>query len=73
MTRINVTLHEELCIFVIESRRILFRIGNISDKFCKENQNTNFMVNNYFPENRAVCEIMWKSMVEWGRSKVTIK
>jgi hypothetical protein len=29
-------------------------------KMCTENQNIYFVFNNFFPENRAVYEIMWK-------------
>jgi hypothetical protein len=37
---------------------------NVSDKSCRENQNTNFIFTNFF-ENRAVYEIMWK---KYGRA-----
>jgi hypothetical protein len=30
---------------------------NVSDKGCRENQNTYFMFSNVFPENRTVYEI----------------
>ena len=33
---------------------------NVSDKSCRENQNTHFVFNDYFPENRGVYEITWK-------------
>ena len=47
--------------FFIISRSVLLRVNNVSDKTCRENQNTHFMFNNfYFSENRAVYEIMWK-------------
>jgi len=39
---------------------------------CKENQNTHFVFNISFLENRAVYEIMWKHIVECGRSRMTI-
>jgi hypothetical protein len=42
---------------------------NVSDKNCRGNQNTHFMVENVFFENRAVYEIMWKSMVEQDRPR----
>ena len=38
-------------------------MGNVSNKRCRENQNTHFMFSNFFSENRAVYEIMWKSVV----------
>jgi len=36
---------------------------NVSDKSCRENKDTHFTLNNFFSENSAVCEIMWKNMV----------
>ena len=41
-------------------------------QICRENQNTHFMLNHIFSENRAVCEIMWKNMVEPERPQMTI-
>ena len=68
----NGTLHEDLCRFIIISRAIILRIRNVSDKSCGENQNTHFMSNKFFSENRAVYEIMWKNMVEPDRPQITI-
>jgi hypothetical protein len=45
---------------------------NISDKSCRENQNIHFMINNFFFENRAVYEIMWKNIVEVDRPQMKI-
>jgi hypothetical protein len=42
------TLHEDLRTFMIISRLILLRMINVSDKNCRENQNTRFMLNNLF-------------------------
>jgi hypothetical protein len=50
-------------IFII-SRPFLHRTRNISDKTCKKNQNTRSVYNNFFFENRAIYEIMWKNIVE---------
>jgi hypothetical protein len=50
LTRITDTLHKDLCTFMIISRWFLLRIRNVSDKSCRENQNTNFMFNNFFPK-----------------------
>jgi len=44
---------------------------NVSDKFCRENQNTHFVFSNFF-ENRAVYEKMWKNTVERGRPQMAI-
>ena len=45
---------------------------NVSDKSCRENQNTHFVCRNFFFENRAVYEIMWKNIVQRGRPQMTI-
>ena len=39
-------------------------MGNVLDKLCTENQNTYFIFNKFFPENRKVYEIMSKNIVE---------
>jgi hypothetical protein len=39
----------------------------VSDKSCRENQNPTF-----FPENRAVYEIMWENVVEPDRPEENI-
>ena len=44
---------------------------NVSDKSCRENQNTHFMFSN-FSENRTVYEIMSKSVMEPERPQMTI-
>jgi hypothetical protein len=46
------------------SCRILLRMRHVLDKSCKANQNTHFMLNNLFSENRAVCEIISKTVVK---------
>jgi hypothetical protein len=49
---------------MIISRRFLLRIKNVSEKSV-EKIKIHFMSNELFPpENRAVCEIMWKNIVE---------
>jgi len=72
--RISGTLQEEdqyNLIFFIISRSFLLRIKNVSDKSCRENQNTHFMCNNFFLENRVIYEIMWKN-VKPDRPQMTI-
>jgi 6-phosphogluconolactonase/glucosamine-6-phosphate isomerase/deaminase len=47
---------------------------NVSDKICRENQNTYFLFNNFFIfENHSVYETMWKNILEPGRSQMTIR
>jgi len=44
---------------------------NVSDTTCRENQNTRTVFSKLF-ENRTVNEIMWKNIVERGRTQMTI-
>ena len=73
-TIIKDALHGDQHTFSIISRSVLPIMRNISDKPCREIQNTHFMFNNiFFFENRAVYEIMWKKkVVEPDRSWMTI-
>jgi hypothetical protein len=43
----NGALHEDLCTFMIVTRRILLRVINVSDENFRENQNTHYMFNNF--------------------------
>jgi hypothetical protein len=45
----------------------------VSDKRCRESQNTYFMTNNFFFENRAVYEIRWENTADPGRSQMKIR
>ena len=47
LTRISDALHKNTSTFMIIFRRILLRISNGSDKRCRENQNTHFMLNKF--------------------------
>jgi hypothetical protein len=67
MTRITGTLQEGLCTFMI-----LLRMRNISDKNCREKQNTHFMSGKNYFENGTVYEIKCKNMVEPDRPQMTI-
>jgi hypothetical protein len=44
----------------------------VSDKCCRENQNTQFMFNNFFLYP-AVYEKIWKNIVEPVRLQMTIR
>jgi len=48
-------MHEDLCTFMIISRRIHLRMRNFSDKTSEETQNTRFMLNNFF--NIKLCRL----------------
>ena len=67
MTRIMGTSHEEQYTFLIIPHSVLLRKRNVSSKSCRENQNTYFMFIDFFYENRAVYEIMWKKYCRAGQ------
>jgi hypothetical protein len=46
-------------------------MGNVLDKSCRKNENTNFMFHNFFFENRTVYEIMSKNIVETEGPQMT--
>jgi len=45
---------------------------NVSDAGCRENQYTQFMINTFVFENRAVDVIIWKNSVEPGTPRTII-
>jgi hypothetical protein len=50
----------------------LLRMKSVADKSYRKSQNTHLMFNNiFFFENRAVCEKMWRNIVERGRPQMT--
>jgi len=67
-------LDEDICTFMAVSRWSLLRLRNVPEKLRRENQNTHFILSNFFfsSENRAVYEIMWKNIVQPGRPQMTI-
>jgi hypothetical protein len=72
MTRVTGRLHEEVCAFMIISRSILLRMRNLLDNSSRENQNTNFMLKNFFPKIVSFFEIMLKNMVQSDRPQMTM-
>jgi hypothetical protein len=46
---------------------------NVSEESSVVSQNTHFIFNNLFSENRVVYEIMWKNVVEADRPQMTTK
>jgi hypothetical protein len=56
---------------VIVSRSVIHRVRNVSDRFVEEVK-TRFVISNFFTENLALYEIMWKNTVERGRPQVTL-
>jgi hypothetical protein len=63
LTRIKGTLHKDVFTFITISRWIILRMRNGLDKICRENKNTHFMFNNFFPKIVPFMrcrEIWWK-------------
>jgi len=58
LVRITGTLYNGLCAFMIPSPCILLRKRNISGKSRIGNEKKKLYVQHFFPENRAVYEIM---------------
>jgi len=58
LTIIMGIFHEGQYTFFIITHSVLLRTRNVSDKSCRENQNTHFMFNYFFSVNHAVYEIM---------------
>jgi len=72
MTRITDTIHEDPYTFLIISRTFLLRMRNVSNRSCRENQSAHFIFSNFFSENRAFDEIMWKNILQPDRPQMTI-
>jgi len=66
------TLHEDVGAYTIISRSVHLRMRNVSDKNCRENQNTHFAFSKlFFSENRTVYEIKLENMVQTDRPQTT--
>ena len=59
-TRITGTLHEDHYAFLIISRSFLLRIRNVSDKRCRDDQNTHFRSIFFFKSCR-----LWNSVAKY--------
>jgi len=66
----NVTLHEHVCTFVTISCCVLLRRKDVSDKICRENQNTHFCSITLFFVSKIVL-FMWKNVVQLDRPQMT--
>jgi hypothetical protein len=71
VTRITSTLHEVHYTCMTISRWFLLRMRNISDKSIDKIK-TRILCSIIFSENRVVCKIMCKSIVEPDRTQMTI-
>jgi len=71
LTRITVTLHEDLCTFMMINRWILFRKRNFETKFV-EKIKTHVLCSLMFSLHRAVYETMRKNIVEPDKPQKTV-
>jgi hypothetical protein len=62
--------HEGICTFMIVSRHTRLKMRNVSDKSCRENQNT-FYMQLFFPKTVSF-EILWENMVEPGWPQMAV-
>jgi hypothetical protein len=54
--------------FLVFSPSVIRRMRNVSDKNCRENQNTYFVFSNFYIfKNHAFYGIMWRDIVEQKR------
>ena len=58
------TLHEDHYTFVVISRSVRPRMRNVSDKSCRENQETTFIFSNFF---RKLC-LLWDNVEKYSRA-----
>jgi len=73
LTRITSALHEDQYTFVTISRSYLLRMRNASDKnYTKNEIHILCSIKFFSPENRAVCKIMCKNIVEPVWPQMTI-
>jgi hypothetical protein len=62
-------LYENQYTFFIICPSILLKMRNVSERICKENHKTHFIINFFF--FFLFFEIMWKNTAEPGRSQMT--
>jgi len=48
LTRTKITVHEDHYTFLTISRSLIRRMRNVSDKNCREDQNSHFVFNIFF-------------------------
>jgi hypothetical protein len=66
------TLYDVKYTFLIIFLSILLKMRNVSDKICRENKKTHFIISNFFSEICAFYEIMCKNMVELDSQQMKI-
>ena len=64
------TLHEDRYTFLIISGLVPIRIKNVSDKSCRENQNTRFTFNFFFSKIIPFMRQTGRNIVERGKPQI---
>jgi len=62
LKRLTVTLHGDRYTLLFLALSVILRTRNITDKSCRENQNTHFILNNYFQKS---CRL-WDNVKKYG-------
>jgi hypothetical protein len=65
--KIKGILHEDRYSIFIISRSVLLRMRNVSDKSCRENQNTHFVFGDFFFSRKA-CRL-WDNVGKYCRAR----
>ena len=73
LTRITGTLLEDRYTFLIISRSIICRMGMFETMFIEKLKTQLLFSMTFFPQNGAICEIMWRNIVQQGRTHITIE
>jgi hypothetical protein len=72
LTRITGALHVDLCTIMVASRPSILKMRSVSGKSFRENGTTHFSFVTFFLRKPYLYEIMWKSMVEPGRTQTKV-
>ena len=67
LSRKLVTLHDDLCTFMIIYRWIALNTRNVSSKSCRGNQYTYFMIYIFFAPQKS-CHL-WENVEKYGRAR----
>ena len=71
-TKIMDTLHADWYTFMVISHSFIFRMRNVSDKICRENQNTYFVFSDFSSKIVSSMRKCGKNIVERDRVQVAI-
>ena len=64
LTWILGTLYEDVCTFTTVFRLVLLRVINVSCKVLQKIKTHILYAITFFPENRAIYEVIWKNFLE---------